>query len=258
MSGLVANLQKNVKMAVITVLVPTSPIPSHPDTRIIDETIASIRAHIGSEIIIMIDGVRPEQEHFRKNYQEYIRRVLWKCNNEWENVTPLLFEEHTHQANMTRKALLYVKSPLILFVEHDTPITPDREIPFPKFVDALTSGKANLIRLHHEALVLDVHRHLMIGEPEDNLWATFQWSQRPHLATTEFYQRILADYFPPEARTMIEDNMYGKLEEAYRNRGRAGWNEFKVWIYTPEGDIKRSYHLDGREGLPKWEETFGI
>lgn len=245
--------------AEITVLVPTSPIPSHPDVRIIEETIYSIRTHLpDSEIIIMFDGVREEQEHFRKNYEEYMRRVLWLANNQWYNVTPLMFEEHTHQAGMTRRALQLVKTPQILFVEHDTPITPDREIPFPRLVEYVKSGKAHLIRLHHEALVLEVHKYLMIEQPEDDIWATYQWSQRPHVADTEWYKQILDNYFPPLAKTMIEDKMYGVLESAYRDRGRPGWDDFRVWLYYPEGDIKRSFHLDGREGEPKYEESFGI
>lgn len=247
----------------ITVLVPTSPIPSHPDTRVIDETIGTIRSHLPiAEIIIMIDGVRGEQEEFRNNYQEYTRRLLWKCNCEWENVTPLFFEEHTHQAGMTRKALELVSTPLILFVEHDTPLTPDRIIPWQSLRKFIEYAGANVIRLHHEALVLDVHRHLMIGEPEvysgERFWATYQWSQRPHLARTEFYRKMLDDYIPPQAKTMIEDAVYGKLESAYRDRGKAGWDDWRVWMYYPEGDIKRSYHLDGREGQPKYESTFGI
>lgn len=261
MSRLVATKEKRAKM-LTTVLVPTSPIPSHPDTRIIDETISTIRTHLDSEIIIMIDGIRDEQLYLKEQYQEYIRRLLWKCNNEWENVIPLLFEEHQHQANMTRKALQLIKTPLILFVEHDTPLTPDRDINWDSVEDMVLSEEANMVRLHHEALVLDVHKYLMIGEPEytfkESYWRTYQWSQRPHIASTEFYRRILEQYFPPSAKTMIEDRMYGVLEEAYRHRGKMGWDEFKVWMYYPEGDIKRSYHIDGREGEQKYEETFGI
>lgn len=258
MLRLVAAEEKRAPMDDITVVVVTSPIPSHPDTRIIDETIASIRTHLpDSEILICIDGIRDEQADYTEAYREYTRRILWKCNFEW-GATPLLFDKHEHQARMTRNALEFVKSPAILFMEHDTPLTPDREIPFKKLVEDIKSGKANIIRLHHEALVLDVHRYLMIGEPEDGLWATYQWSQRPHLASTKYYKYMLHEYFPLEARTMIEDNMYGKLESAYRDRGQAGWNEFKVWLYYPAGDIKRSYHTDGREGDPKYEDTFGI
>lgn len=242
----------------ITVVVPTSPIPSHPDTRIIDETVSTIRTHLpDAEIIFCIDGVREEQKDYLKNYQEYTRRLLWKINNEWGNSTSLLFEEHSHQAIMTRKALQLVKTSTILFVEHDTPITPDRNIPFEELINVVKSGKANVIRFHHEALVLEVHKHLMIGEPDGDLWATYQWSQRPHVTSTEFYKQMLGS-FPPTAKTMIEDRVYGVLESAYRERGKTGWNDFKVWLYYPEGDIKRSYHMDGREGEPKWEETFGL
>lgn len=250
--------EKRTKMALITVIIPTSPIPSHPNTTIIDETVSTVQAHLDSEIILMIDGIREEQEHYRKNYQEYTRRILWKANNEWGNVTPLLFEEHTHQANMTRKALQLVKTPIVLFVEHDTPLTPDREIPFTKLSEYILKGKARVIRLHHEALVLDVHKHLMIGEPEEDLWATYQWSQRPHLADADWYREMLIGFFPPESKTMIEDRIYGILESAYRERGKAGWDWFRIWLYYPNGDIKRSYHLDGREGDSKFEETFGV
>lgn len=244
-------------MADFTVLIPTSPIPSNPSLDIILETIDSIRAHTDNEILIMIDGVRPEQENMKPDYQEFTRRLLAETNVR-KNITPILFEEHMHQSGMTRKTLPLVKTDKILFVEHDTPITPDRKIPFDKLAKAIDDGKANLIRLHHEALILDVHKYLMIGESEDDLSPTIQWSQRPHLASKSFYEKIVNEYIPIEAKTMIEDCMYGKLEEAYRHRGKVGWNDFKVWIYTPKGDIKRSYHTDGREGLPKYEETFGI
>jgi hypothetical protein len=31
-----------------------------------------------------------------------------------------------------------------------------------------------------------------------------------------------------------------------------GWDKHKLWIYHPEGSIKRSYHLDGRAGTRKF------
>lgn len=246
----------------ITVLVPTSPIPSHPDTAILDETISTIRTHLpDSEIILMVDGVREEQSDRKTDYENYIYRVLWKCLHEWKNVLPLIFDEHQHQANMTLKTLDYVKTPLILFVEHDTPITPDREIPFEGIYQAVLTGQADMVRLHYEALIHPEHKHLMFdteaqiisGVP---MMRTQQWSQRPHVASVAFYKRVLTDYFHGN-KTMIEDKMYGVVEEACKD-GVMGWYNFRLWIYTPEGDIKRSYHTDGREGDPKWTETYGI
>ena len=45
----------------LTVLIATSPISSHPDIDMIKTTIESIRVFTDTEIIIMFDGVRPEQ-----------------------------------------------------------------------------------------------------------------------------------------------------------------------------------------------------
>jgi hypothetical protein len=56
-----------------------------------------------SEIIITVDGVRPEQEHYREAYDEYTKRLLWLANNQWHNVLPMVFEEHQHQARMARE-----------------------------------------------------------------------------------------------------------------------------------------------------------
>lgn len=241
----------------ITVLIPTSPIPSHPSTRIIDETIASVRAQLPlCEILIMIDGVRPEQEERAADYDEYVKKLLWKTNNEWENVAPVLFDSHRHQAGMTRETLAMVKTPLILFVEHDTPIC--ETIEWEGLTETIMKGDANVIRLHHEAKILEEHSYLMIDmEPEIingvPLVRTAQWSQRPHLASTHFYKEILEKYFAPNARTMIEDVIHSPVGEAFHIRGKNGWNEFKVMIYAPPGDMKRSYHLDGRENDPKYE-----
>jgi hypothetical protein len=254
----------------ITVLVPTSPIESHPDTAIIEQTIASVRHHLpDAEILIMIDGVRPEQLHRRDDYNEYVRRLLWKCNFEWEHVTPLLFDEFSHQTKMCREALRYVRrgdhsgNAQILYVEHDAPLVTDYEIEWADLWAFLVSGKANTVRFHHEAQVLEVHEHLMLdSEPVEiapNVFAkrTAQWSQRPHLARADFYDRILAKYFSVDALAMIEDGLYGVLATGFQEGGKPSWNEFKSWLYHPiDGNIKRSYTTDGRGSEEKYSQSF--
>lgn len=248
-----------IKSTGVTVLIPTSPIESHPSTEIIEQTVQSVRERLpDSDIFLLIDGVREEQEDKRANYIEYTRRLLWKAK-EWGNVYPMLFETHQHQANMTREALKHVRTPTILFVEHDIPLT--GEIPIKKMVEVIENHDVNLIRLHHEAQVLDVHKHLMLDEEpqlidEVPLLRTAQWSQRPHLASTEFYRHIIETYFPPTGSTMIEDKIYGVIENAWFTRGVSGWNDFRLWMYSPEGDIKRSINLDGRGSEDKYEMRF--
>ena len=247
----------------ITVIVPTSPVKSNPDTSIIEETIASIRTHLPkAKIIITFDGVRPEQEELTDNYNEYIRRVLWLANRKWGCVYPLIFKEHSHQALMAKEALKHVKSPLVLYVEHDAPITPDREIEWQGLVNNIFNGQANLIRLCHEELILPDYKHMMIGDVKEvngiPMIKTVQWSQRPHLASTVFYKEFLDKYFGDQ-KTMIEDKMHGIVHNAYIQDGELAWNLWRMWIYHPNTDdigIKRSFHLDARGDAPKFEETF--
>lgn len=241
----------------ITVLVSTSPIRSHPDTAIIDETIASVLHHLpDSEIILMHDGVRPEREDRRADYEAYMQRVLWTADHRWRHTLPLIFDQHLHQAVCTKRALEYVHTPLILFVEHDTPLC-DRDIPWQDLADTILAGDANLIRLHHEASILEPHRHLMLDDTPQKvrgvpMMRTIQWSQRPHLASTAFYRELLARWFPADEPNFIEEIMHSRLIAAYQRDGDMGWLGWRTWLYTPDGDIKRSYHTDGRAGEAKF------
>ncbi|MGW8178314.1 MAG: hypothetical protein ACWGQW_06050 [bacterium] len=242
----------------LTVLIPTSPIPSHPSTHIIEETVQSIRERLPKvEIFIMIDGIREQQMDRKADYDTYIRHLLWKCNHEWENVLPVLFEEHHHQAAMTREVIHQVQTPNILFVEHDTPLI--GEIDFNGLVRAASDNNVNMIRLHHEATVLDVHQHMMLdkepvyveGVP---LLRTVQWSQRPHVASVDFYKWLLDKFFSVNCVTMIEDTMHGPVHNAYAANGNQGWYDFKIWMYAPDlNDMKRSTHTDGRGEDDKFE-----
>lgn len=241
----------------ITVIVSTSLIPSHPSLYILATTLASVRERLpAAEILVTCDGVRAEQADRKPDYDEYLRRLLWACSHDWQGVTPLLMDRHQHQANSTRVALDHVRTPLVLFVEHDTPLEGD--IDWPSCIAAVESGRANLIRFHHESEVLDVHRHLMLDTaPQDvegaPLLRTVQWSQRPHLASTGFYRSIIASHFSPESRTMIEDTMHSVLESAWLTYREAGWQQYRTWMYAPDGNLRRSYHLDGRGDDPKFE-----
>lgn len=240
----------------VTAIVTTSPIESHPDTKIVEETIESIRAQLpNAEIIIVADGVRPEQEHLRDRYDEYLQRLLWLTNFEWDNVVPIVRDEWGHQANATRAALELVRTPQILFVEHDTPIFGD--IDWDGLTKVVALGKAEMIRFHiyegihpeHEHLMIDHETQFVEGVP---LRRTVQWWQRPHLASTALYRERVMPLFSESSRTMIEDRMHGVVQSNFEDHGPEGWDAWKLWVYCPEGDFKRSGHLDGRGSEPKF------
>jgi hypothetical protein len=235
----------------ISILVPTSPIKSHPDSSIIDHTIATIRFHFPKAALwIMMDGVRAEQEEYRARYEEFKLRMRRKAD---EHTHFLEFDKQTHQVGMTRKALEVITTPLILFVEQDMPMVTDEKIEWEGIMSAIINGQFNLIRLMHEAFPLSCHEHLMgkiVYVGGVRLRQTIQWSQRPHVASADFYRMILAEHFSPDANSMIEDRMHGAVQDRE-------WDYSKLAVYLPnDTNCKRAYHTDGREGDLKFDDQY--
>ena len=237
----------------ITIVLATSVIPDHPSTTMIEQTISDIRVHLpDNEIIMQIDGLRSEQQNRKKDYDEYKNRILWKCLHEYKNIVPFVFKQHSHQTNMMRETIDEIQTPLLLYIEGDAPLTPDIPIDWDKCLDMFEYKKANTIRFHFESKIPKEHQHLMFGI-EDGFMKTAQWSQRPHLSTKSYYKNIVL----PSCKDIffIEDTFHGKLQDEilpYDKYSEDGWQQHKLWIYHPEGHIKRSYHLDGRQGTRKF------
>ena len=236
----------------ITVVVPTSVLPSHPDTKIIDETLESINVHLPNcEIILQIDGLRQEQLDRKEDYDKYKTEMLWRCLHKYKNVVPFVFDELHHQSGMLRKTIDEIKTPLLLYIEGDAPLTPDRKIDWQKCVDFIEGGQANTIRYHFEEVIPKEHDNLMLGSPKDGFQKTIQWSQRPHLSSVLYYKEVILPTLP-EAN-FVEDTFHGVVMNDYYNHGNIGWNKHRLWIYYPKnGKIKRSYTTDGREGGRKF------
>lgn len=236
----------------VSVLISSSPIESHPSTHIIEETLHSIRYHLKDAMIyIMLDGVRPEQWPYKERYLKYIDNLIGQVIFKFKNVRLVPFDEFTHQANMTIKTLEMIRTPLMLFVEHDTPLV-DLPIDWKMLKNAITSGATNHIRLHYDDQIHEDHKHLMCGKLTENLIKTVQFHQRPHLANTQWYRELLAANFTEKSRTFIEDVVYSPVS-------CAPWEAYKLVVYDPEGtgqNMKRSRDTNGRGSDPKYSMTF--
>lgn len=225
----------------ITVLIPIAPIVSNPSSEVLDMTLKSIRERLPtSEIILMFDAIPAWQEELRPAYEEFTKNMLWKSEHELKNVTPIVFDHHSHQSMMTKRALEIVKTSLILWSEQDTPL--HNEIPFNKLAPVVEDGYANVIRFHHEAQIHPEHKSLMVdtkpikilGQP---FLRTRQWSGRPHLASTAFYQDLANRYF--HEPMFIEHILYGPVSNE-------DFNNWRLHMYAPTGTLVRSLHTDGR------------
>jgi len=242
----------------ITVIIPVSPWKSHPDTSILEETIKNAQVQIpGAEIIVTFDGVRPEQIDRFEDYQEFIYRMLQKFNNEYKNVLPIVFTEHSHQVKMAREALKFVKTRTIIYNEGDSPLYPDRHIPWDDLIKDIEWGDSNIIRLYNKEEIPEAHQYLMLHEfdvPKLNLIATMQWSQQPHLADANLYREMLdlsTGYFTEDAKCFVEERIYYIIVSESRN---GNWGKWRMFIYKPD-NLARSYHLDGRKDAPNFYES---
>lgn len=228
----------------ITAIVCLSPIPTYPSTEIVDQTVESIRERLpDAEIIFCFDGVPESKADMRADYEEFKNRMLWKINFELQPATPLVFDTHKHQSGMIKEAIKLVRTPLLLFMEQDTPLHND--IPFNDLIEPIRTGYINTLRFHFEAQIHPEHEHLMLDHtPIDILGQPFlrtrQWSQRPHLSSVNYYRHIIDNYFDDEPR-FIEHIMYGRISE-----GGDNYDEHRLHIYSPPGTLVRSKHLDGR------------
>ena len=231
----------------ITTIVTASPIPSHPGFEILSETVESVRERLpGNRIIIAFDG--PHDSDSRSTYEEHIRRVCYHANLYWPETQVYYSGVWKHQAGTIKDVLplVYPKDATVLMMEHDTPLT--GEIPFDRCAEMLYEETFNSIRFHHESVIPNEHNYLMAGLYEFGdmrVTKTTQYSQRPHVALLRSIKELLAP-LPQEARTFVEDWIYGPMT-------RIPWPDARMGIYTPEGDIKRSYHTDGRAGTEKRE-----
>lgn len=240
----------------ITVVIPVSPIKSHPETTILAETVESVRHWLPtSEILLTFDGVRKEQNSRRKDYEEFIRRALELADWKWRNVVPFIFDRHEHQTGMLRSVIDEIRTPLLMYVEQDTPLVTDEPIDWELITDLIEDGTSNLVRLYHEAILQPEHAHLMHGYEGGHFVRTSQWSQRPHVASVAYYRRILNAHFTPDAKCFLEDKLHSVLDESYRVDGLAGWLQHRVHIYNPGENMKRSVHIDGRAGEPKYDAS---
>jgi len=210
----------------------------------------------------MMDGVRREMEFRRKQYGEYKDNLRKNAaDGKYGYVQLLDYDTWSQQAIMTRDAVHHIKTPTVLFVEHDTPLVTvsnprDEEntgrtdhpedclIEWEKIVGFLTSKRANIVRFYSWEKVWHEHAGMMRDTMEwegTRFLQTLQWSQWPNVGSTEFYRDMFDRFFHPNRRTMIETVMSSPA-------ATLAWDEVKTTIYYPGENNRRFYHLNGRVG----------
>jgi hypothetical protein len=231
----------------ITICTTTSPIPSHPSTWIVDEVYKSVRRHLpNARYLFLFDGVRQEQENLREGYEEYRATLTTRmASGEWTHAEYMMFAEFTHQAGMIRTALAHghIRTPLVLWIEHDFPFN-DLSIDWQGIVNSLLDNEVCYLRfaLPEENWIsvqaLNTPTPSRFGVP---MMRTMNYSSLPHVCRVDFLKRL------------VEFFKMGRIHlECEATEGIAFHEEqWRLALYTPPGDLARFYSLDGRAGPEK-------
>ena len=75
--------------------------------------------------LVTCDGVRDEQTDLNPVTERAVHEICSVALHEWPNVLPIIHPTHQHQARMMRHALTKIRTPLVLYVEHDCPLVGD-------------------------------------------------------------------------------------------------------------------------------------
>jgi hypothetical protein len=237
----------------ITFIVPTSVLPTHPDTDIIDQVINSIRKYFpDNEIILQVDGLREEQSHRKVFYDEYKNRILWKSLHEWTNVLPIIFKEHLHQSDMMKETIDLIRTPLMFYIEGDIRLRDNISVDWNEVLDLLEFKKAYTVRFYTFNIAIEPDHLYLMKEQHGDWIQTWQWSQQPHISYVDYYRNMVLPNTKP--KLFIEDMFYGKIFSDC-NDSFANWDRHRLWLYNPPGkDIRIAENLDGRKHLKKFTD----
>lgn len=220
----------------ITALISTSPLHCNPSTEIIDETYYQLRKHLPNvDVVLLMDGVHPEEMHLAARYEEFQKAIGKKT---WNNFRSIGFCEWMHQSGMLRDILLdhsvVVQTPLIFWSEHDIPLL-SAPIDWEGIVASLLDREVDSVRFELTGQ----------GKPNKEHERFTTRHKVPLLRTTQHVawpQVIRTEYMKNLVRT------FGTAKTYYDDGRRDGFLDSHVCgIYTPPGDIRRCYHISGRE-----------
>lgn len=252
-------------MSWLTLIISSSPSPENPSIGTITSVINEMRRNIPDvPALIMCDApydalrfdlqpdfekqTDPSEERFAKRcerYAEYKLALAEWCNS--NNTRMVVFNEHTHRANMTRRVLDMIDTPCVLTLDHDTLVEGVSD--WDRIERAMNHPDVNSIRFYTFDQIHPSHAHL-VRYPVLNiegvpLLRTIQYGDCPSVQRTSFLRYTIERYIGLGSKCFIEEIMWPQVH----NSGWDGWGEFKLWLYAPE-NMRCRVHTNIRGNWP--------
>jgi len=238
----------------ITVLIPSSRVPSHPSIGLVETAIFSVREVLGlsnSPFVVCCDG-SPSNDA-SDAYAQYKQRLRAFAQSHQVQVIEL--DEHEGLPGVIQRGFECVHTPLALVFQHDFEVIRPADIA--GICDALLKPhlQINHVRLNHRAnrqrkadSVLKAYEHPDLQVP---LLRTIAWSDRPHFTTASYYRTAVIPLLRPTRSKLGVENRLGPLIHA--DVAQFGFDEAHprhgTFLYGRRGDPPMVRHLNGHASV---------
>lgn len=177
----------------LSVIITSSHIQSHPNIKIIKETIDSLKLINEDNLEIIITHDYSENVDFLNylnNLKEYIKNLKYK------NIKILTSDKHVHLTGTIRNAINYVKTKYVLIVQHDLSFIKKFEID-KIILDMEKNPKIKCVRFNKRENIktgFDGINDLFGKEIECENYSytrTPAWSDNNHLCLSSYYEKLI-------------------------------------------------------------------
>ena len=247
----------------VTLIVTTSPIPTHPSTHLVDTALESVLKmnYPFAEVIVSYD-MPPKGE--KASYREY-KKIMKK---KYPQFTHLPMKKHGHFIGSFYNALAHTQTEHFFMLQHDIKLA--KEFPIEKCLKYTFDW--NIIATHHlKDGLKETHWFPIFEQKNKDLWKVWGWSERIFLSKRDWMMDKIYHYYTSgDTRNFIEKVFHNKFKELWQKQsGLKGYREFarhkitrdemkeynKFWnewkCFALKSNVAYHVHLFGRTAKTK-------
>lgn len=229
-------------MCVLTIIITTNFIPSHPKIKLIQETIESL------QLINMPHDTEIILAHDYDNHINYIKyfEKLNEYIKSYSNIKIIKRKDHGHLTGNIRNALQYVNSKYILVIQHDLPFIKMFDIQ--KVIhDMEENDNIKYVRFNKRKNIkegfdaLNNLFGLQVKQENYTYTRTPAWSDNNHLCLTGYYIDIVMKEC--QDGCPMEKILHGK------NKNEEMHNKYGTYLFGELNHPQVIKHTDGRKTI---------
>ncbi len=237
----------------LAVIVTASVIPSHPDIRIIKNTIESLNLiNLPNKSIIVLAHDACNEKKKVDDYNEYLNNLnkFIETRQDFKRFRICVRENHGHLVGNVRNAIDLLKKKInpefILVIQHDLPfsrafdiqkIVDDMKNPLGQSLKHVRFGKRKIGCHHCDAIYPNIYGKVVKCN-NYKYTSTGAWSDNNHICPLSYYEEVIMKECPD-----------GTAMELVVGKNVSNWEQhekYGTYLFGVEKDLAWIHHLDGR------------